>query len=73
MPVVRLKIGVISQGRNKIGVIQPANPFGLSMSQVILTGSRDPCSIDYIGSIQIHGTQLLLVSSNRFDSWHRSP
>jgi hypothetical protein len=41
--------------------------------QATLTGSRDLHSIAYIGSIQTHGTQLLLVSSNRLDSWQRNP
>jgi hypothetical protein len=44
-----------------------------TMNQATPTASRDLHSTAYIGSIQTHGTQLLLVSSNRFDSSHRSP
>jgi hypothetical protein len=43
------------------------------MSRETPAGSRDRHSTAYIGSIQIHGTQLLLVSSNRFDSLRHNP
>lgn len=43
------------------------------MSQETLTRLRDRHSTVDIGSIQIHGTQLLLVSSNQSDSWRRIP
>ena len=43
------------------------------MSQGAQTGSSDRHSTVHIGSIRTHGTQLLLVSSNRFDLPWRSP
>jgi hypothetical protein len=44
-----------------------------TMNQATPTASRDLHSTAHNGSIQTHGTQLLLVSSNRFDSSPRSP
>ena len=58
---------------NEMGVRQVVNYLAPSMSQAPLTDSHDPHSTVHIGSIQTHGTQLLLVSSNRLDSWHRNP
>src|SRR5882762_1987661 len=56
-------------------VLPTATPVNLrfSTSQATQAPSGDRHSTIHIGSIRIHGTQLLLVSSNRFDFGRRSP
>src|SRR6267142_3604845 len=56
-------------------VLPTATPVNLrfSTSQATPAPSGDRHSTVHIGSIRIHGTQLLLVSSNRFDFGRRSP
>ncbi len=47
---------------------KPGQPE-ISSRPAAQAGSGDRHSTAHIGSIRIHGTQLLLVSSNQFDSW----
>src|SRR6266404_2308332 len=61
--------------RTSTSVLSTATPVNLrfSTSQATQAPSGDRHSTVHIGSIRIHGTQLLLVSSNRFDFGWRSP
>src|SRR5258707_4012989 len=60
--------------RTSTSVLSTATPVNLrfSTSQATQAPSGDRHSTVHIGSIRIHGTQLLLVSSNRFDSGRRN-